>query len=98
MVGVPRRDDGGIRLAILDVRIWLFIYRTPPPEPEPNPQPEADPTADDLLDHRLEAFYDLGFDPMTALALAWNRVSPAEARERFLKRGATHDEAARALL
>lgn len=72
---------------------WGFFM--PPHRPEPEPEPLPDGAEE--LDERLEAFVTLGFDALTALALAWNRASPADVRERYLKRGATHDDVARIL-
>lgn len=62
-----------------------------PPEPE---EAASEDTGEDLND-RLQHFVDLGFDELTAWAFAWSDVSWSECRERFLKRGATHEQAAR---
>jgi hypothetical protein len=52
---------------------------------------------DDLLE-RKERFIELGFDEITAWALAHTRASWSEARERFLKRGASLEITARYFL
>lgn len=74
----------------------MFIWgKFPNPEPEgEKPAAEPVPEDDDLFEDRLIAFCDLGFDDLTALALAWNKVSASEVRERWLKRGATHQHVA----
>ena len=74
-----------------------MLFRTqPPPESEPEPDDDSG-TSMDVLE-RLAGFVNLGFDELTALALSWKGCSPSDVRERFLKRGATHEQAARALL
>ena len=75
----------------------VFIFRGIP-DPEPG-EPEAEekplaPVDDDMFDERLDGFCKLGFDYLTALALAWNRASVSDCRERFIKHGATHAQAA----
>ena len=50
-------------------------------KPDPEPEPSDD---DDDLSEAIEAFGELGCDPMTALALAWDGLSPSALRE-FLK-------------
>lgn len=70
-------------------------YPQPPPKEEPEPEPEDE---DELFGWRLTEFVNLGFDELVALALADAKVSPSDVRERFLKRGATHEQAARDLL
>lgn len=70
--------------------MWLYVA------PQPTPPEPVDDT-DDELDARRDKFYAMGFDPLVALALAWNQVSPADVRERYLKQGATHDQVARIL-
>ncbi|HXJ62771.1 MAG TPA: hypothetical protein VNN79_03365 [Actinomycetota bacterium] len=65
------------------------------PEDE-DPEPKADPYED--LSDRMQHFVDLGFDEFTAWMLAWKRVSWSECRERFLKRGASHEVTARYFL
>lgn len=67
-----------------------------PPQPEPTGR-EGTGVEDDGFGEQLEAFVGLGFDPLTALALAWNRASPSDVRERYLKHGATHDQVAHIL-
>lgn len=63
-------------------------------DPEPAPQPEQDEDYGDLM-AAIEKFRQPeygGFDDLAALALAWNRVSPSDVRERWVKRGATREQ------
>jgi hypothetical protein len=77
-----------------------FTWPKPPGQPEERkPEPEPEPIApDDLVGERLRAFVELGFDDLSALKLAWQGVSPADVRERFLRRGCSHAEALRILI
>lgn len=62
---------------------------TKPEEPEPDDEEWSD---------RLVGFVNLGFDSSVAMVLADKHISPSDVRERFLKKGCPHNEAARILL
>lgn len=66
-------------------------------QPAPEPEPEQ-AEQDEDLGERLAHFAELGFDDLTAWALAWSDASWSECRERWLKRGASHEETARYFL
>ena len=68
--------------------IWGFFG------PMPKDEPDAPDT--DLL-QRVGQFFNLGFDELEALGLAWEGVSPSAARE-LLKKGCSHQHAADILL
>lgn len=73
---------------------FIMLFQNPQPPDQPKPEAEPDPPLkddDDMFDYRLAEFDKLGFDYLHALALAWNKVSPSDVRERFLKKGATHE-------
>lgn len=64
------------------------------PEPEPQPEPTThDDTVDLMAAIAKFVTPEYGnFDELTALALAWNHVSPSEVRERWVKKGATREQ------
>ena len=74
--------------------IWGFFG--PMPNKKPDENPEVDDVDADLID-RVGAFFNLGFDELEALGLAWENASPSAARE-LLKKGCSHKHAARILL
>jgi hypothetical protein len=74
--------------------IWGFFGPMPK---EPKPEPEKDDVIDHDLVARVRDFFNLGFDELEALGLAWENASPSEARE-LLKKGCSHKHAARILL
>lgn len=76
-----------------------FMFFAPQPQKEPRPQmfPTLEEQDEDLS-LRMQAFDELGFEPWVSFVLAWRHVSPADVRERLLKRGATHDQVARIFL
>ena len=80
----------------------FFIAWGFPLKDEPSPKEDLDDydpdNGDELFSWRLDEFLKLGFSEFTAFALAWKRVSPGEVREKYLNRGASHDEAARCVL
>ena len=73
--------------------IWGFFGPMPNKKPDP---PEVDDVDADLID-RVGQFFNLGFDELEALGLAWENASPSAARE-LLKKGCSHKHAARILL
>lgn len=63
----------------------------PEPEQEAEDKPDTGLDADRLMP-AIEKFRQPeygNFDDFTALALAWNGVSPSDVRERWVKRGAS---------
>lgn len=72
-----------------------LLAKAAQPEPEPDEQ-DAEPVFDPAaLMPAIERFRQAeygGFDDLNALALAWNKVSPSEVRERWVKKGATRQE------
>lgn len=74
----------------------MFLYRRlMPPEPDETPEVLSDSNPD--LIKLVGQFFNLGFDELEALGLAWEGVSPSAARE-LLKKGCSHQHAAEILL
>lgn len=71
-----------------------LLAKAAAPEPEPESSPDLDDEYADIL--AVVAKFvtpDYGdFDELTALALAWNGVSPSDVRERWVKKGATREQ------
>lgn len=74
-----------------------FTWGPPAPQPDPPESAESTLVEDDGFGDRLAAFADLGFDNLSALALAWKDASPSEARE-MLRHGCSVEQAASILI
>lgn len=71
-----------------------LLAKAATPEPEPEAEEPATGLEQDLMP-AIEKFRQPeygNFDDLTALALAWNKVSPSEVRERWVKKGATRQQ------
>jgi len=74
--------------------VWGFLG--PMPDKKPEKPPVDNQETADLLE-LVNTFFNLGFDELEALGLAWKDASPSAARE-LLKKGCSHKNAARILL
>lgn len=72
----------------------MFLWGSPVSKPEPESEPDVE---DDDLTDLVGKFFNLGFDELEALGLAWGGASPSAARE-LLKKGCPHGMATKILL
>ncbi len=70
--------------------IWGFFGPMPKKNSDDTPEPDTD---DNDIIAKVGQFFNLGFDELEALGLAWQGASPSAARE-LLKKGCSHKHAA----